>query len=93
MVTDLLLALLAMAALFVPLGFAWWVLSRTARRHAGAAPQERPDAITCAPPMHDDRPDPDALIAQLRNDEARARAASCASTSAPAPAWARPGPC
>lgn len=24
---------LAMAALFVPLGFAWWVLSRTARRH------------------------------------------------------------
>jgi len=35
MVTDLLLALLAMAALFVPLGFAWWVLSRTARRHAG----------------------------------------------------------
>lgn len=36
MVTDLLLALLAMAALFVPLGFAWWVLSRTARRHRGA---------------------------------------------------------
>lgn len=35
MVTDLLLALLAMAALFVPLGFAWWALSRTARRHAG----------------------------------------------------------
>ncbi|MGJ7529126.1 hypothetical protein [Variovorax sp. GB1P17] len=33
MVTDLLLALLAMAALFVPLGFAWFVLSRTARRH------------------------------------------------------------
>jgi len=33
MVTDLLLALLALAALFVPLGFAWWVLSRTARRH------------------------------------------------------------
>lgn len=35
MVTDLLLALLAMAALFVPLGFAWWVLSRTARRRTG----------------------------------------------------------
>jgi uncharacterized membrane protein YbhN (UPF0104 family) len=33
MATDLLLALLAMAALFVPLGFAWWALSRTARRH------------------------------------------------------------
>lgn len=33
MATDLLLALLAMAALFVPLGFAWFVLSRTARRH------------------------------------------------------------
>ncbi|PBI84366.1 hypothetical protein [Variovorax boronicumulans] len=33
MVTDLLHVLLAMAALFVPLGFAWWVLSRTARRH------------------------------------------------------------
>jgi hypothetical protein len=26
--------LLALAALFVPLIFAWWVLSRTARRHA-----------------------------------------------------------
>jgi len=35
MVTDLLMALLAMAALFVPPGFAWWVLSRTARRHVG----------------------------------------------------------
>ena len=35
MVTDVLLALLALAALFVPLAFAWWVLSRTARRHAG----------------------------------------------------------
>jgi uncharacterized membrane protein YbhN (UPF0104 family) len=34
MIADLLLALLALAALFVPLGFAWWVLSRTARRHA-----------------------------------------------------------
>lgn len=34
MVSDLLHVLLAMAALFVPLGFAWWVLSRTARRHA-----------------------------------------------------------
>lgn len=34
MVTDLLHALLAMAALFVPLVFAWWVLSRTARRHS-----------------------------------------------------------
>ena len=33
MVTDLLHVLLAMAALFVPLGFAWLVLSRTARRH------------------------------------------------------------
>ena len=34
MATDLFHALLALAALFVPLGFAWWVLSRTARRHA-----------------------------------------------------------
>ena len=33
MVTDLFHVLLALAALFVPLGFAWWVLSRTARRH------------------------------------------------------------
>ncbi|ADU39844.1 hypothetical protein J2W28_005334 [Variovorax boronicumulans] len=33
MVTDLFHALLALAALFVPLGFAWWALSRTARRH------------------------------------------------------------
>ncbi|MET3439329.1 hypothetical protein ABIC94_000074 [Variovorax paradoxus] len=34
MVTDLFHVLLALAALFVPLIFAWWVLSRTARRHA-----------------------------------------------------------
>ncbi|MDQ0044177.1 hypothetical protein [Variovorax boronicumulans] len=34
MVTDLFHALLALAALFVPLGFAWWALSHTARRHA-----------------------------------------------------------
>ncbi|WP_278189363.1 hypothetical protein [Variovorax paradoxus] len=33
MVTDLFHILLALVALFVPLGFAWWVLSRTARRH------------------------------------------------------------
>ncbi|MDP9902024.1 hypothetical protein [Variovorax ginsengisoli] len=33
MSTDLLYALLALAALFIPLGFAWFVLSRTARRH------------------------------------------------------------
>ncbi|MET3498382.1 hypothetical protein [Variovorax boronicumulans] len=33
MVADLLHVLLALAALFVPLGFAWLVLSRTARRH------------------------------------------------------------
>jgi len=30
---DVLYALCAMAALFVPMGFAWFVLSRTARRH------------------------------------------------------------
>lgn len=34
MATDLFHIVLALAALFVPLGFAWWVLSRTARRHA-----------------------------------------------------------
>ena len=33
MVTDLFHVLLALVALFIPLGFAWWVLSRTARRH------------------------------------------------------------
>ena len=33
MATDWFHALLALAALFVPLGFAWLVLSRTARRH------------------------------------------------------------
>ncbi|MCR8957493.1 hypothetical protein V9L20_25920 [Variovorax sp. CCNWLW225] len=33
MVTDLFHVVLALAALFIPLGFAWWVLSRTARRH------------------------------------------------------------
>ena len=43
MVTDLLHVLLAMAALFVPLGFAWWVLSRTARRHAGRHAGRRKD--------------------------------------------------
>ena len=32
MTTDLLYALFALAALFIPLGFAWFVLSRTARR-------------------------------------------------------------
>lgn len=42
MVTDLLLALLAMAALFVPLGFAWWVLSRTVRRHADRRRKDPP---------------------------------------------------
>ncbi len=31
--TDLFNALLAMAVLFLPLLFAWFVLSRTARRH------------------------------------------------------------
>ncbi|WP_170209346.1 hypothetical protein [Variovorax guangxiensis] len=33
MVTDLLHALLALVVLFIPMGFAWFVLSRTARRH------------------------------------------------------------
>jgi len=33
MATDLLYALFALAALFIPMGFAWFVLSRTARRH------------------------------------------------------------
>ena len=34
MVSDLLHALLAMAALLLPLLFAWYALTRTARRHA-----------------------------------------------------------
>jgi hypothetical protein len=34
MAADLFHLLLAFAALFAPLVFAWWVLSRTARRHA-----------------------------------------------------------
>ena len=42
MVTDLLMALLAMAALFVPLGFAWWVLLRTARRHQRSRRKDGP---------------------------------------------------
>lgn len=40
---DLLNALCAIAALFVPLAFAWFVLSRTARRHARRRPpRDRP---------------------------------------------------
>ena len=35
MATDLLHALLAMAALFLPLLFAWYALTRTARRRHG----------------------------------------------------------
>ena len=31
---DLLHLLLALAVLLIPLGFSWFVLSRTARRHA-----------------------------------------------------------
>ena len=31
---ELLHALCALAAFFIPLGFAWFMLSRTARRHA-----------------------------------------------------------
>lgn len=34
MMTDLLNVLIAFAVLLIPLGFAWFVLSRTARRHA-----------------------------------------------------------
>jgi hypothetical protein len=30
---DVIRALCALVALFIPLGFAWWVVSRTARRH------------------------------------------------------------
>jgi hypothetical protein len=33
MADDVLLAFCALVAFFVPLGFAWWVVSRTARRH------------------------------------------------------------
>ena len=40
---DLLHALCAIAAFFIPLGFAWFVVSRTARRHAHRKPpKERP---------------------------------------------------
>lgn len=46
---DLLYALFALAALFIPLIFAWFVLSRTARRHPHgdarhAPPEDRPPA-------------------------------------------------
>ena len=34
MAADLLHALCALAALFIPMGFAWFVLSHTVRRHA-----------------------------------------------------------
>ncbi len=43
MVTDWLHALFALAALFVPLGFAWLALSRTARRHRRRAPRRGRD--------------------------------------------------
>jgi hypothetical protein len=33
MKSDLVHALCALAAFFIPLGFAWFVVSRTARRH------------------------------------------------------------
>jgi hypothetical protein len=33
MVNDLMHVLLAFAVLLIPMGFAWFVLSRTARRH------------------------------------------------------------
>jgi hypothetical protein len=47
MVTDLLHILLAMAALLLPLLFAWYALTRTARRHSGRhrRPQPGPQAL------------------------------------------------
>ena len=42
MVTDLLHILLALAAVFLPLLFAWYALSRTARRHSRPKRKRRP---------------------------------------------------
>jgi len=36
---DVLHALCALAAFFIPMGFAWFVVSRTARRHPHSHPQ------------------------------------------------------
>ena len=44
MIQDLLYVLLSLAVLFIPLGFAWFVLSRTARRHPHVHPKaDRPE--------------------------------------------------
>lgn len=49
MATDILYALCALAALFIPLGFAWFVLSRTARRHPHGSALRKADKDR--PPM------------------------------------------
>ena len=48
---DLLYALLAMAAIFLPLLFAWYALSRTARRHPH--PQRRGTSAATPSKLHD----------------------------------------
>lgn len=45
--TDLLHALLALAVLMMPMGFAWFVLSRTARRHS----RKKSDVASDTPPL------------------------------------------
>ena len=43
MADDVVRALCALAAFFIPLGFAWFMVSRTARRHARrSSRKERP---------------------------------------------------
>jgi hypothetical protein len=39
---EVLYALCALAVLFIPLGFAWFVLSRTARRHPHGGTRRAP---------------------------------------------------
>ncbi len=45
MATDLLHALFALVVLFIPLGFAWFVLSRTARRHLRRERRKDPSSM------------------------------------------------
>ena len=46
MISDLLHVLIAFAVLLIPLGFAWFVLSRTARRHPHREAEVRPEERT-----------------------------------------------
>ena len=73
-------------------------LARSARRapgqRAGAEPRARyHEIIERDEPTVEARPDPDQLLAHVKAEEARARAAGCGSFSAPPPASARPTPC